>query len=66
MKGIRIGVVTGLAVAAAFAAPASAQTPDPVKEAFIAAGNAADEAERETIDLACWVVFGAEPGTCAS
>ena len=61
-------MVSAVVGAAAFVAPgsASAQAPEPVKEAFITAGNAADEAERETIDFACWVVFGAEPGTCAS
>lgn len=65
---IRYGIVTGLATAAVFAAPASAQVPvpEPVKEAFITGGNAADEAEREAIDFTCWFVFGAEPGTCAS
>ena len=66
MSGIRIGIVTAFAVAAAFGAPASAQTPEPVKEAFISAGNTADEAEREAIDRACWVVFGAQPGACVS
>lgn len=69
MKSIRIGLVAGLAAAATIAAPASAQqvpTPDPVKQAIIAGLTAADEAERETIDLACYVVFGADPGDCPS
>jgi hypothetical protein len=66
MRGIRMGIVTAIVVAASFAAPASAQVPEPVKDAFITGGNAADEAERQAIDFTCWVVFGAEPGTCVS
>ena len=70
MRSIRVGIVAGLAAAAAVAAPGQAQAqgpvPDPVKEAFITAGNAVDEAERQAIDEACWILFGAEPGSCAS
>ena len=72
MRRLRFGIVTSLVAAAAFAAPASSSAqspvpvPEPVKEAFITAGNAVDEAEREAIDFACYVVFGFEPGTCVS
>jgi hypothetical protein len=66
VRSIRISIVAALAVAAAFTAPASAQAPEPVKDTFITAGNAADQAERQAIDFTCWVIFGAEPGDCVS